>query len=169
MIYNRLHAGMPLGIDATLRYGLNIPPTESLHESQLENPSPYNTRNSHAGLPPTPIANPGLASMQAAAHPAKVDYLYFVAQAGQGAPLLHRERRRRSTQLQGRARLIYGLTRLVALLGDPVAESLSPRMQNAAFAARGLDWAYVALRGRAGGARARRCAGSRRSASPART
>jgi shikimate dehydrogenase len=36
-------------------------------------------------------------------------------------------------------------TRLVALLGHPVAHSLSPRMQNAAFAARGLDWAYVAL------------------------
>jgi shikimate dehydrogenase len=40
--------------------------------------------------------------------------------------------------------LIGGATRLVALLGHPVAESLSPRMQNAAFAARGLDWAYVA-------------------------
>jgi shikimate dehydrogenase len=40
--------------------------------------------------------------------------------------------------------LIGGSTRLVALLGQPVAESLSPRMQNAAFAARGLDWAYVA-------------------------
>jgi shikimate dehydrogenase len=39
---------------------------------------------------------------------------------------------------------ISGATRLVALLGHPVAESLSPRMQNAAFAARGLDWAYVA-------------------------
>jgi UPF0755 protein len=77
VIYNRLHAGMPLGIDATLRYGLNIPPTESIHQSQLESDSPYNTRK-HAGLPPTPIANPGLASMQAAAHPAKVDYLYFV-------------------------------------------------------------------------------------------
>jgi shikimate dehydrogenase len=41
--------------------------------------------------------------------------------------------------------LIAGTTRLVALLGHPVAHSLSPRMQNAAFAARGLDWAYVAL------------------------
>ena len=41
--------------------------------------------------------------------------------------------------------MISGETRLVALLGQPVAESLSPRMQNAAFAARGLDWAYVAL------------------------
>jgi shikimate dehydrogenase len=40
--------------------------------------------------------------------------------------------------------MISGRTRLVALLGHPVADSLSPRMQNAAFAARGLDWAYVA-------------------------
>ena len=77
VIYNRLHAGMPLGIDATLRYGLDIPPTESIRQSQLESDSPYNTRK-HAGLPPTPIANPGLASMQAAAHPASVNYLYFV-------------------------------------------------------------------------------------------
>jgi uncharacterized YceG family protein len=77
VIYNRLHAHMPLGIDATLRYGLDIPPTESIHVSQLQSDSPYNTRK-HAGLPPTPIASPGLASMQAAAHPAKVKYLYFV-------------------------------------------------------------------------------------------
>ncbi len=41
--------------------------------------------------------------------------------------------------------LITGATRLVALIGNPVARSLSPRMQNAAFAARGLDWAYVAV------------------------
>jgi uncharacterized YceG family protein len=77
VIYNRLHARMPLGIDATLRYGLDIPPTESIHESQLQSSSPYNTRN-RQGLPPTPIANPGLASLQAAAHPARVNYLYFV-------------------------------------------------------------------------------------------
>ncbi|HXY84070.1 MAG TPA: endolytic transglycosylase MltG [Gaiellaceae bacterium] len=77
VIYNRLHDRMPLGIDSTLRYGLDIPPTQSILESQLHSSSPYNTRN-HLGLPPTPIANPGLASMQAAAHPARVDYLYFV-------------------------------------------------------------------------------------------
>ena len=77
VIYNRLHAKMALGIDATLRYGLDIPPTESIRESQLANPTPYNTRL-HPGLPPTPIASPGLASLQAAAHPAKVDDLYFV-------------------------------------------------------------------------------------------
>jgi len=77
VIYNRLHAHMPLGIDATLRYGLNIPPTQSILESQLQSDNPYNTRKT-LGLPPTPIANPGLASIQAAAHPAHVDYLYFV-------------------------------------------------------------------------------------------
>jgi uncharacterized YceG family protein len=78
VIYNRLHEGMVLGIDATIRYGLNVPPTESLRVSQLNDASnPYNTRK-RAGLPPTPIANPGLASLQAAAHPAKVDYLFFV-------------------------------------------------------------------------------------------
>jgi UPF0755 protein len=77
VIYNRLKAGMPLGIDATIRYGLDVPGTEPLRVSQLESDNPYNTRN-RQGLTPTPIANPGLASMQAAAHPADVDYLYFV-------------------------------------------------------------------------------------------
>jgi UPF0755 protein len=77
VIYNRLHAHMPLGIDSTLRYGLGIPPNKSLTKTDLRNPTPYNTRL-HLGLPPTPIGNPGLASIQAAAHPAKVDYLYFV-------------------------------------------------------------------------------------------
>jgi UPF0755 protein len=77
VIYNRLKTGMPLGIDATIRYGLDVPGTESLHQSQLDSSNPYNTRK-FAGLTPTPIGNPGLASMQAAAHPAKVSYLYFV-------------------------------------------------------------------------------------------
>jgi uncharacterized YceG family protein len=82
VIYNRLHAHMALGIDATLRYGLHIPPTQSLTESELHNPTPYNTRL-HLGLPPTPINNPGLASIEAAAHPAHVDYLYFVRKPDQ--------------------------------------------------------------------------------------
>ena len=77
VIYNRLRRGMPLGIDATIRYGYGIPPTQAILESQLEADHPYNTRK-RVGLTPTPISNPGLASMQAAAHPAKVDYLYFV-------------------------------------------------------------------------------------------
>jgi uncharacterized YceG family protein len=77
VIYNRLEQGMPLGIDATLRYGLGISGTKSLTKAELANPTPYNTRL-HRGLPPTPISNPGLASLRAAAHPAAVDYLYYV-------------------------------------------------------------------------------------------
>jgi peptidoglycan lytic transglycosylase G len=77
VIYNRLHNRMPLGIDATIRYGRNVPGTEPLKKSDIESDNPYNTRR-RLGLPPTPIANPGLASMRAAARPARVDYLYFV-------------------------------------------------------------------------------------------
>jgi uncharacterized YceG family protein len=77
VIYNRLHNRMALQIDATTRYGLGIPPTKSLTNADLASSSPYNTRN-RPGLPPTPIANPGLASIQAAAHPAPVDYLFFL-------------------------------------------------------------------------------------------
>jgi UPF0755 protein len=77
VIYNRLRNRMPLGIDATIRYGLGIPGTESLTKAALRSDTPYNSRR-FPGLPPTPIANPGLASLRAAAHPAKVDYLYYV-------------------------------------------------------------------------------------------
>jgi uncharacterized YceG family protein len=76
VIYNRLHRHMPIGIDAALRYGLNIPSTQSITQSELQSNSPYNVRK-FTGLPPTPIGNPGLASLQAAAHPAHVDYLYY--------------------------------------------------------------------------------------------
>jgi UPF0755 protein len=77
VIYNRLAQGIALGIDATLRYGLGIPGTQSLTQVELASDSPYNTRR-FKGLPPTPIGNPGLASIKAAAHPAAVDYLYYV-------------------------------------------------------------------------------------------
>jgi uncharacterized YceG family protein len=76
VIYNRLHQGMHLGIDATLIYGLHLKPTQSL-TPYLKSRSSYNTRN-HFGLPPTPIANPGLASMQAAAHPSAGSYIYYL-------------------------------------------------------------------------------------------
>lgn len=80
VIYNRLKADMPLGIDATIRYGFDIPPTQAILQSQLDSDNPYNTRKL-AGLPPTPIGNPGLASLQAAAHPEEVNYLFFVRKA----------------------------------------------------------------------------------------
>ncbi len=77
VIYNRLHARMHLSIDATLRYGLHIPPARPITKKELASPNPYNT-TTHYSLPPTPIANPGLASIRAAAHPAPVGYLFFV-------------------------------------------------------------------------------------------
>jgi peptidoglycan lytic transglycosylase G len=83
VIYNRLHLGMPLGIDATILYHLGSW-TAPIHESDLSDPEAYNTRV-HRGLPPTPICNPGLASLQAAAHPDRVDYLYYVAIPGKAA------------------------------------------------------------------------------------
>jgi peptidoglycan lytic transglycosylase G len=84
VIYNRLRRGMPLGIDATLRYRLNNW-TKPLKQSELNTNSQYNTRKVQ-GLPPTPIGNPGLAAMQAAANPAKVGYLFYVVKpCGNGA------------------------------------------------------------------------------------
>ena len=77
VIYNRLARGMPLQLDATTRYATGNY-TKPLTQSQLNSRSPYNTRN-HKGLPPTPIDNPGLAAIQAAAHPARTNFLYFVA------------------------------------------------------------------------------------------
>jgi cell division protein YceG involved in septum cleavage len=80
VVYNRLHDGMPLGIDATTRFATGNY-TQPLTESELAVDSPYNTRT-HTGLPPGPIGSPGLASIEAAAHPAKVDYLYYVVEPG---------------------------------------------------------------------------------------
>ncbi|HEV3093724.1 MAG TPA: endolytic transglycosylase MltG [Solirubrobacteraceae bacterium] len=79
VIYNRLGLGMTLGVDATLRYALHDF-SHPLTEAQLATDSPYNTRL-HKGLPPTPISNPGAAAIRAAAHPAHVSYLYYVAGA----------------------------------------------------------------------------------------
>ena len=76
VIYNRLHDGIPLGIDATVRF-VTGNWKRPLRQSELANPSPYNTRV-HAGLPPGPIGNPGLASIKAAARPAKTKYLFYV-------------------------------------------------------------------------------------------
>jgi uncharacterized YceG family protein len=80
VIYNRLKDGIPLAIDATTRYALNNW-TRPLRRSELETDSAYNTRK-RGGLPPTPIGNPGLASIRAAAAPASVSYRYYVVKPG---------------------------------------------------------------------------------------
>jgi UPF0755 protein len=77
VVYNRLARDMPLGIDASLRYGLGVPGNRPLTRAHLASDSPYNTSR-FKGLPPTPIGNPGLPSIRAAAKPARVPYLYYV-------------------------------------------------------------------------------------------
>jgi len=84
VFYNRLKRGISLGSDATTRYAVNNF-TRPLKVSQLKSTSPYNTRV-RTGLPPGPIGNPGRASIEAAANPAKVPYLFFIVKAcGRGA------------------------------------------------------------------------------------
>ncbi len=75
VIYNRLADGMALQLDSTTRFATgNL--TKPLTVSQLHSRSPYNTRT-HTGLPPGPIDSPGMAALQAAAHPAHTHYLFF--------------------------------------------------------------------------------------------
>jgi uncharacterized YceG family protein len=84
VIYNRLREGMPLGIDATIRFATRNW-TRPLRVSELEIDSPYNTRT-NTGLPPGPIGSPGLASIRAAANPAKTNFLFYVVKPnGDGA------------------------------------------------------------------------------------
>ena len=73
----RLKMNMPLQTDASLQYLLDEPKEDvTLEDTEID--SPYNTYK-NAGLPPGPIANPGIASFEAVLHPADTDYLYFVA------------------------------------------------------------------------------------------
>lgn len=79
VIYNRLRKKMSLDMDSTLQYALEKY-GQRLLDSDKEVDSPYNTYR-NPGLPPGPIASPGLASLRAALYPAQVDYLYFVSNA----------------------------------------------------------------------------------------
>ncbi|MGQ9618332.1 MAG: endolytic transglycosylase MltG [Candidatus Aminicenantia bacterium] len=80
VIHNRLRIGMPLQCDPTVIYALKKKSlyTPPLKPEFLSFPSPYNTYI-HKGLPPGPICNPGLESIESALNPAKTDYLYFVS------------------------------------------------------------------------------------------
>ncbi len=84
VIYNRMAAGMPLGIDSTILYvhpdydgGVDLP------ADYLTEESPYNTRL-NTGLPPTPICNPGMESIKAALNPEETEFLYYALDAEEG-------------------------------------------------------------------------------------
>jgi UPF0755 protein len=82
---NRLRLGYPLECDPSVVYALKMEGRYDgdLRPAELHMASPYNTYV-HYGLPPGPIGNPGIPSLEAALHPAKVDYLYFVANGSGG-------------------------------------------------------------------------------------
>ncbi len=82
VFFNRLKRGMPLQADPTVRYGLTKF-KRRLSRRDLRRPSPYNTYL-RPGLPPGPIANPGLSSIRAVLWPSKTKYLYFVAKPNGG-------------------------------------------------------------------------------------
>ncbi len=84
VLENRLNIGMPLGSDVTLEYALGYQPDEKtwwkkdLTALDLQTTTPYNTRT-NAGLPPTPISNPGLIALEAVLNPAQTNYLYYLS------------------------------------------------------------------------------------------
>ncbi|MFL6204009.1 MAG: endolytic transglycosylase MltG [Acidimicrobiales bacterium] len=82
VIYNRLSQGIPLGIDATSRYEAVLAGRDR-SDVDFDSTSPYNTRK-NAGLPPTPIASPGRASIEAALNPAEGPWIYYVLEDAEG-------------------------------------------------------------------------------------
>jgi UPF0755 protein len=83
VMVNRLKKGMLLQFDPTVIYGAGLQYNGIIHKSDLQKNNPYNTYI-HKGLPPTPIAMPGIDAIYAAMHPAVNDYLYFVAKGKSG-------------------------------------------------------------------------------------
>ncbi len=164
VIYNRLQQGIPLGIDATIRYARNNW-SRPLRQSELQADSPYNTRL-RRGLPPTPIGNPGLAAMRPPpTPPTRGPSTTSCKPLRRTAPTASRRPRPSSSATSppttASARSAAARTRRSAepvrrlsvrvprlgVLGWPVAHSRSPAMHNAALAALGLapDWRYQLL------------------------
>jgi UPF0755 protein len=112
---NRLDKNMPLMTDPSVIYAALLEGRYrgTIHESDLQANSPYNTYV-HQGLPPGPICNPGLKSLQAAMHPAQTDYLYFVAAGADPSG-----QSRFSTTLEEHAKDVEAYRRAVRSAGSP--------------------------------------------------
>ena len=124
-----------------------------LTDADFNRDSPYNTYR-EPGLPPTPISTVTTTSLDAALHPADVPYKFYVLTDTNGEAHVrattYAEHQRTSPTprrkgLLGVSAVITGATRLAAVIGDPVRHSRSPAIHNAAYAAAGLDWVFVAL------------------------
>ena len=170
VIYNRLRQDIPLGIDATIRYSENNWTRSAAGSPSSSADGPYNTRLRN-GLPPTPIGNPGLASLKAAAQArAKMDYIYYVVKPGACARVLE-HRRRVPARRRGLQRRAGGERRQVAaaevltylgvggLAGRPLALARHPQRRARGRRPRGLALPQAPAAARAlrrGGACARR-------------
>ena len=150
MLYNRLAKGMPLQLDSTVAYVSQRSGDVWTTAAERANTSAYNTY-AHAGLPPGPIGSPGEETIKAALLPAKGDWLYFVPdyehhtthfsktyaehQIWVAKLKAYCAQERRVLSDDARARRC-------AVVGSPIAHSLSPALHRAAYAELGLDWTY---------------------------
>ncbi len=157
---NRLAQGIKLQLDSTVSYVTGKPGVATTAADRA-NPSPYNTY-AHAGLPPGPISNPGLAAIDAALHPAAGSWLWFVTvnpSTGETRFETHRAAEdHRHQDLPGlvqrprsslpRHRVVTGPVpdvRRAGVMGSPIAHSLSPALHTAAYRSLGLTgWTYDA-------------------------
>ena len=161
VIYNRLHEGMTLGMDSTIRFATGNY-EKPLTESELESNSPYNTRN-HAGLPPGPINSPGLAAITRPPTRRKPNSSSSSTTRTRATnwrsrkPKKNSSRTKRSTRRRAKPTAATsrppasergkGLMPGLAVIGHPVAHSRSPDMQTAALSDLGLagEWTYGAI------------------------
>ena len=163
VIYNRLFIDMPLAIDASVYYGATQAGLDtSLPFSDLRAvDGPWNTYL-RTGLPLTPIANPGRASIQAgsepgaepgtrrpdlrrSAEPRQCFYYYYVLGNEDGSHVFAATSEQHDANVAAAARSWTPLSSLAVLIGSPVAHSLSPTIHRAAFEAAGVDWTYAAF------------------------
>ena len=160
VLYNRQKRQMPLQLDSTVSYVSKRSGDVWTTAAERSNTSLYNTY-AHAGLPPGPIGSPGEETIKAALNPAEGSWIFFV-------PDYEAKTTRFSTTLAEHQKWVEKLTEVLpvqrgllrhramrcAVLGSPIAHSLSPALHRAAYAHLDLDWTYEALEVDSGGARA---------------
>ncbi len=155
VIYNRLNGtctsqGIPTGLlqlDSTVHYAAGVTGDVFTTNAMRNSNSPYNTYK-HAGLPPGPISAPGEAALNAALHPDQRRLVLLRhGQPGdrtdqvRADPERAQRQRRRAAEVLPEVRPVLNRRRC-AVLGSPIAHSLSPVMHRAGYAAAGLDWTF---------------------------
>ena len=150
VIYNRLRVGMKLQMDSTIHYVVGKDGGVFTTPEQRDMDSPYNTYK-NKGLPPTPINSPTKDTLRAAINPAQGSWLYFtLINLDTGETAFASTAEEHMAEREEAADLVRGpqgplLMTRCAVLGSPIAHSLSPAMHRAAYAALGLDWRYDAF------------------------